>query len=149
MKNTLYCLFILITLFNYSSGVKTDIFINNRFAMLVSKNCDQTIFIDTDKNNHMKGLEYLVNLVDIELVTSYSEIYNYTSNLNIKEVSSFVGTENYLCKTSYTLNKKNLKKNDIIYDEIIFIIFVLFCPSFTIYHIIFNIYYAIKNYLFK
>ena len=50
-------------------SVSASILINNRFSMLISPLCDQ-LFIDTDKNNYMEGIELLLNnSKDLQLVT--------------------------------------------------------------------------------
>jgi len=123
---------------NFPNNTQTEILINNRFAMLISKNCDQTLFIDTTKKNYMNGLEYLVNEIkDLELVTSYSKNYNYSNNHQIEYVINHVSTNNFRCHTEYPLNNyippKNNKQSS--YFEIgFFIIFIILFPLFALYH---------------
>lgn len=138
--NKLTILFAILSIgksYQISNNTHTSILINNRFAMLISKNCDQTLFIDTTKKNYMNGLEYIVNeITDLELITSYSKKYNYSNNDHINHVINHVSTPNFKCPTEYPLNNYiPAKKNNSSYFEMgFFIIFIIFFPIYVLYH---------------
>ena len=117
--------------------VSSEILINNRFSMLISPLCDQTIFIDTDKKNYMEGIELLLNnSKNLQLVTSYGSYYNYSTNDNFNNVENYVSTKDFCCHTYYSLNNNKLRKNkNESYLEIgFFVLFIILFPLFSLYH---------------
>ena len=132
-------------------SVSASILINNRFSMLISPLCDQTIFIDTDKNNYMEGIELLLNnSKDLQLVTSYGSYYNYTTNDKISNIKNYVSTKDFCCITYYPLNPTNNKINqDFSLKEITLFILIIICPIFTLYHFFIYLFYCLRKFFCK
>ncbi len=112
------------------------IIIQDRFAMLINKYCNETIFIEISTDLQKDNLNNIVDSISsFELVETYALITNYSSNLvktNIKKVSS----KNYICDTDYDLktdynNKKKVENNNYL-EIVIFFLFVFIFPLYFI-----------------
>jgi hypothetical protein len=113
------------------------IIIQDRFAMLINKYCNETIFIEISTDLQKDNLNNIVdNIKSFELVNSYSFITNYSGDLD-KTTTKKVSSENYICDTDYNLKENyNIKKTQVVnnnyFENFIFLLFVFIFPLYFI-----------------
>ena len=150
--------YFLLFLFQLMNTVKSElnddlnnhILINNKFLMMINRDCNNTIFIDTQNKEYFEGLEnFIGDIKNLELVNSYSITYNYTNNNNIDYILSYVSTNNFKCLTDYSLNIKNSIKNNNNYDILLLcvIMSILLFTFCSFLNFLFNYIYKLLKFI--